>query len=257
MSTFTQLYNEVGNLTPSTGVARDKLFVNQAYHDILSRRRWSFLESQTSIALVAGTRAYALGSTNLFDCDGVFDVELELTAAQARVRLPYCSPQMFSRLFSHVFTNSQPSMWTMQGGAPALSAATVVSGNAQLLQLNYPPSAVAGSGVNLHCRYWRSAAGIEMTADSDVPIIPGQYHNLITTRALAIAMNRYGLYADAAAHMKEFESMFQAADVADGAHRFADFETVEMRTLPQLDNRVGHTPSTYNPAAVPYPVAQS
>lgn len=259
MATFAQIYAEVGNLTPSTGVARDKLFVNQAYHDILSRRRWSFLESTGSITLVAGTRGYVTQGTtpSLTDCDGVFDVSMVMTTAQASVRLAYVTPQMHSRLFSHVFTNTQPSTWTTLGGAAATSSATVVSGGQQQLTLNYPPAAVAGSGVTLTCKFWRSAASIEMSADADVPIIPVQYHNLITTRALAIAMNRYSLFSDAQGHQRDFEEMLQAADIADGANRFSDFEQIEMRTLPQLDNRVGQTPNTYNPGAVPYPQAQS
>lgn len=259
MSTFAQLYSEVGNLTPSTGVARDKLFVNQAYHDILSRRRWSFLEHTGSITLAAGTRGYVTQGTTpaLTDCDGVFDVSMLMTTGQGSQRLAYCTPQMHSRLFSHVFTISQPSTWTTLGGTAATTSGTVVPGGQQQLTLNYPPAAIAGSGISLTCRFWRSAASIEMTADGDLPILPVQYHNLIVTRALSIAMGRYGMFAEAAGHMKEFEEMLNAADIADGASRFADFETVEMRTLPQLDNRVGHTPSTYNPAAVPYPSAQS
>lgn len=259
MATFVQIYSEVGNLTPSTGVTRDKLFVNEAYHDVLARRRWSFLETTGSVSLVAGTRGYVTQGTSpaLVDCDGVFDVAMVLTAAQASVRLAYASPQLFSRLFSHVFTNSQPSLWTTLGGTAAATSGTVVAGGQQQLTLNYPPTAIAGSGVTLSCKYWRSAASIELTADGDIPIFPVQYHNIILTRACAIAMTRYGLYQDAQNHMKDFEEMLQAADIADGASRFSDFETVEYRTLPQLDNRVGHTPNTYNPAAQPYPQAQS
>lgn len=259
MATFVQIYTEVGNLTPSTAVARDKQFVNWAYHDILSRRRWSFLETTGSITLVAGTRGYVTQGTtpSLVDCDGVFDVSMLLTAAQSSVRLAYCTPQMHSRIFSHVFTNSQPSTWTTLGGTAAATSGTVVSGGQQQLTLNYPPAAIAGSGVSLTCKFWRSAASIEMSADADVPIIPVQYHNMIITRAVALAMTRYSMFNEAAGHMKDFEEQLQAADIADGASRFADFETLEMRTLPQLDNRVGQTPNTYNPASIPYPVAQS
>lgn len=259
MATFVQLYSEVGNMTPSTGTTRDKLFVNEAYHDVNARRRWSWLETTGSITLVAGTRGYVLLGTTpaLTDCDGVFDVEMVMTAAQATVRLPYCSPQTFSRLFAHCFTQTQPSLWTILGGTAAANSAAVVSGGQQQLTLNYPPLATAGNGVTLTCRYWRSLATAEMSADADVPIMPAQYHNLIITRAAAIAMTRYGLYGDAQQHERDFQEMLQAADVADSANRFSDFETVEMRTLPQLDNRVGHTPNTYNPGALPYPQAQS
>lgn len=259
MSTFVQLYTEVGNLTPSTGVARDKLFMNMAYHHTISCRRWSFIESTGTIALVAGTRGYVTQGTSpsLTDCDGVYDVQLQLTSAAAGVRLPYASPQMFSSLTAHVFTNSQPVCWTTLGGAAATTSATVVSGGQQSLTLSHPPVATAGAGVNLLCRYWRSAASIEMSADTDVPIFPVQYHDMLVSKACSIAMNRYGMPQDAIGHEKDFQERLAAADLADGANRFADFATIEMRTLPQLDNRVGQTPATYNPSAVPYPYAQS
>lgn len=255
MSTFVQLYSEVGNLTPSTGVTRDKYFVNQAYHFVCSMRRWSFLESVGTVTLVAGTRDYQTSTGTMLDCDGIFDVSLVLTAASATIRLPYCTPQMMSRVFGHCFTQSQPSMWTMQG-SPTLAATpgAVVAGNAPFLRLNYPPVAIAGSGVSLVCKYWRSVATIEMTADADIPILPSQYHNLITSKALALAMNRYSLPDMAATHERDFLEQLQAADIADAANRFADFEQVEFRTLPQLDNRVGIQPV---PTPVPYPQPQS
>lgn len=256
MSTFVQLYSEVGNLTPSTGVTRDKYFVNQAYHWALSQRRWSFLETNGTVTLVAGTRDYALSGATMLDCDGAYDVTMVLTAGAATVRLPYCTPQMHSRLFSHCFTQSQPSLWTSTGSAIAATSGAVVSGNAPFLRLNYPPVAVAGSGVSLIVKYWRSAASIEMTADADVPLFPVQYHNLIASKAIAIAMNRYGLTSDAVGHEKDYQEQVQAADIADAANRFADFEQVEFRTLPQLDNRIGFNPVTSSPN-VPYPQSQS
>lgn len=258
MSTFVQLYSEVGNLTPSTGITRDKYFVNQAYHHALSMRRWSFIESTGVIPLTANQRGYTVQGTTplLVDCDGVFDVAMLLTIAQGSVRIPYFSPQMFSRVFSHVFTITEPSGWTTLGGTPASAAGAVVSGGQQQLTLNYPPKATAGSGMSLSCKYWRSAASIEMAADTDVPIFPVQYHNLIVSKALAIAMNRYGLPQDAASHERDFQEQLQAADIADYANRFTDFEQVEFRTLPQLDNRIGFNPVSGSPQ-VPYPQPQS
>lgn len=256
MSTFVQLYSEVGNLTPSTGVARDKYFTNLGYHFALSSRRWSFIETAGTITLVAGTRDYPLSGATMLDCDGVFDVQLVLTTSGAAVRLPYCTPQMMTRLFSHCFTNTQPSMWSSVGGAIAATSGAVVSGNAPLLRLNYPAVALAGSGQSLAVKYWRSAASIEMTADGDVPIFPAQYHNIIVSKALAIAMNRYGLPDQAQAHERDFLEQLAEADIADAANRFADFEQVEFRTLPQLDNRVNFDPINRSPN-VPYPQAQS
>src|SRR5258706_8521985 len=113
MSAFNVLYGEVGNLTPSTGVARDKLFVNLAYQDICRRRRWSWLQSSTTVALVAGTRTYKLLGTTpvVTDFDSPISVTLELTASGARKKLPRMDPQFFEDLFGHVSTNAEPVAW--------------------------------------------------------------------------------------------------------------------------------------------------
>jgi hypothetical protein len=97
------------------------------------------------------------------------------------------------------------------GGTAAANAAAIVSGGQQQLTLNYPPKATAGSGVSLTCRYWRSAGSAEMAADTDVPIFPIQYHNLIVSKALAIALNRYGLAQDAVAHERDYQEQLQVA----------------------------------------------
>lgn len=255
---FGAITAEIGNFTPNnSSTQRDAMFANIAYHDVLSARRWSYLETTGSITLVAGTRGYVLLGTSpsLTDCDGVFDVTLVLTAAASGIRIPFCSPQMFNTCFSHVFTNSQPSMWSIMGGTAATTPSAVVSGGQQLLTLNYPPSAVAGSGVSLTCRYWRSASSIEMSASTDVPILPANMHDLIVQRGIVRALEAQHLYQDAAAQEARYEEMLQKFDITDGAQRFSDFQQVEFRQMPELDNRVGHTPNTYNPAALPYPQA--
>jgi hypothetical protein len=257
---FGSITAEIGNFTPNNAsTQRDAMLANFAYHDVLSARKWSCLETTGSITLVAGTRGYVLLGTSpaLTDCDGVFDVTLVLTAGASGVRIPYCNPQMFNDCFAHVFTNSQPSMWTVLGGAAATTPAAVISGGQQQLTLNYPPVVVAGSGVSLTCRYWRSASSIEMVASTDVPILPANMHDLVVQRGIVRAMESQHLYADAAQQQSRYEEMLAKFDVSDSAQRFSDFQQIEYRTLPQLDNRVAHTPNTYNTAALPYPQAQS
>ena len=253
MSQFSVLYGQVGNLTASTATSNDKLFTNEAYHDVNAASRWSWLESKMSVTLVAGTKTYTiLGTTPLVtDCDGIYDVELVLTASGAATRLVQCTPQFMSRCFAHCFTNSEPSMWAIIGGTAATTSATVVQGGQQQLVLNYPPTAVAAQGVTLNVYYWRSAASIAMSADTDVPLVPVPYERLIIMRACAIAMERNLMFQEAAGYMRAYDEALARAIQADRANRFSDFEMAEIRAVPQMDPR---TPQL-QPATQPYPVA--
>lgn len=257
MATFATLYAEVGNLTPSTGVSRDKQFVNEAYADIASRRRWSWLESTTTVALVAGTKTYVLLGTSpvVVDFDGPISVTLQLTSNAAGKELHYAPPQLFEQMSAHVFTNSQPMIWTIVGGAAASTPGAVVQGGQQQIALSPPPSAVAGSGVNLIVRYWRSTASIEMNADSDVPLLPAQYHRMITMRACSIAMRRYLMAQDAVSFEQDFQEQLQAAIAADVAMRSGDYQTLAIAPRPVLAPQVPQTAATYDPQTRPYPQA--
>lgn len=250
---LSQLTAEVGNITSSTSTARDGGFVNEAAHDLYTSDRWSWLESKMSVTLVAGTRAYKVAGTTplITDCDGVYDVELVMTTAGAAVRLLYYPPQLFSRAFAHCFTNSQPAGWTILGGTGATTSATVVQGGQQELVLSHPPTAVAAQGVALTVYYWRSAAGIEMTATTDVPLAPTQLHRLIVTRACAIAMERNLMFQEAAGYQRAYQEGLARAMETDKANRFSDFEQVEIRPVPVSDPRAPSSASQQRP----YPVA--
>ena len=257
---YGQIWGQVSNLTPSTSTANDQAWVNWGYHEFLEASQWSFREASTTVALVAGTKAYTVLGTapSLTDFDTMIKVELEMTAGGARIPLPQAAPQNFSRLFSHCFTNSQPVAWTILGGAPASTSGTVVSGGQQQLTLSHPPTAVAGQGVNLFCRYLRAADGIEMTANADVPIAPNRYHRLIVLKSAAYAAEMLAMGEDV---VQGFERQYQAglatAIGQDLAARSSDAEMLEIATLPQLRNEVAQSPATFNPAVRRYPVAQT
>lgn len=255
MSQFSVLYGEVGNLTPSTGVARDKLFTNLAYQYINQRRRWSWLQSSTTFALVAGTRTYKLLGTTpvVTDFDSPISLTLELTASGARRELRRCSPQMFEDLCGHVSTNSEPMVWTIQGDLAATTSAAVIQGGQQSLVVGPPPVATAGHGVNLIFRYWRSGATVAMTADTDLPLIPVQYEDMLIARACAIAMRQYGMMADSQAYQRDFDEMLQAAMDTDQAVYTGDNLEVVYKQAPQTPTQVPVTQATYNPASRPLP----
>lgn len=255
MSQFSVLYAQVGNLTSSQAVSNDKQFTNEAYADIASARRWSWLQASATIALVAGTRAYTiLGTTpSATDFGSPISVTLQLTSAAAGVELGRMDSQTFERFCGHSFTNSQPLFWTIQGGTPASSSTTVVSGGQQQIILAPPPSAVAGSGVNLLVRYWRSLSSISMTADSDVPLMPADQHQLIIQRACAIAMERNLQFDLAAGFQRSYETMLARAIDTDQAMYGGDANTVILRPVPMEPNQVPVTQATYNPASRPLP----
>lgn len=252
---FSTIYSQVGNLTSSLATSSDKFWVNEAYQDINQSRRWSWLQSSTSVPLVAGQRGYTiLGTTPVVtDFDSPISVTLELTASGARKKLPRVDPQLFEDLTGHVFTNSQPMMWTMQGGTAATTAATVVQGGQQQLIISPPPSATAGSGVNLIIRYWRNAASIEMTADTDIPIIPAAYHRMIVFRACSMAMTSNLMSQDAQGFERDYELQLAKAIAADQAMYDGDNDTIVLKAVTQTPSQVPITQAKYDPASRPLP----
>lgn len=255
MSQFSILYAEVGNLTPSTGVARDKLFTNLAYQDVCQRRRWSWLQSSTTIALSTGVRVYKmLGTTPLVtDFDAPISVTLEITASGARRKLPRVDPQLFEDLTGHVSTNAEPMMWTIQGDLAATTSGAVLQGGQQSIVLSPPPVNTAGHGVNIIVRYWRSAATVAMSADADLPLVPVQYERLIITRACAIAMLQYGMAAESAAFERDFQEQLAAAMDMDQSVYNGDNDTVVLKAVTQTPAQVPVTQAQFNPATRPLP----
>jgi hypothetical protein len=255
MSQFSVFYGEVGNLTPSTGVARDKFFVNLAYQDICRRRRWSWLAASSTVALVAGTRTYKLLGTTpvVTDFDSPISVTLELTASGSRRKLPRMDMQAFEDLFGHVSTNAEPVAWTIQGDLAATTSATVLQGGQQSLVLSPPPVATAGHGVNIIIRYWRSPATVTMTADTDLPLVPVQDERMIITRACAIAMLQYGMGAEAAMYEQDFKDQLAAAMDTDQQMYSGDNDTLILQPPVQVPTQVPVTQATYNPSSRPLP----
>lgn len=253
MSAFSTLYAEVGNLTPSTGVARDKLFTNQAYKDVCQARRWSWLAASTTVPLVAGTRTYKLLGTTpvVTDFDAPISVVLEVTASGSRKKLPRMDPQFFDDLLGHCSTNSEPIAWTIQGDLAATTSAAVIQGGQQSLVVGPPPIATAGHGVNLIIRYWRSPATVLMTADADLPIVPVQYEDLIIQRACSRAMLAYRL--DNTQFQRDYEARLASAMDADMAVYTGDNDTLILQPPIQIPAQSPLTQADRNPNTRPLP----
>jgi len=228
---YQALYQEVSASFGTTVESRAKVWVNAAYQEFLNRRKWSFLETTSAaVALVASQQNYVVLGTApvVTDYNGMISVELELTSAGARVPLCEMDPQTFSQRTAHSRVNGCPAFWTILGGLAQSSAANVLSGGNQALALYPIPVSSAGNGVNVFLRYDRSAAGIEMSATTDVPIIPVQYHFSLIHGANAIGYETFGQTELAAQQRQLFMQRMELAAREDESMRMRDSMRVQL-----------------------------
>ena len=254
---FLNLQDEVVANFTSNVRARAKVWLNAAYHEMLAPRRWSFLET-TSVAvpLVASQQGYNLLGTSpvVPDFAGMIAVEMELTVSVARIKLIELDPQILSQVSAHSRQPAIPAFWAVFGGAPAANSAAVVSGGQQQLAVWPLPLATAGNGVNLFIRYARSAASIEMVADSDVPIMPAQHHMALVYGACAIGYDSFNQPDLGQVQRGLFQQRMQAAMHEDDAMRMRDNERLQMVQQPWAYPIVGGPhQQPMGPVTDPYP----
>lgn len=257
---YQAIYQEVAASFGTTVTARAKVWVNAAYQEFLVRRKWSFLETTSAaVALVASQQNYVLLGTSpvVPDFNGMISVELEQSAGGSRVPLREFAPQDFVTCTSHSRVNGTPAFWAIVGGAPQAASANVLAGGAQSLALWPIPIATATNGVNVFLRYDRSAAGIEMTADSDVPILPVQYHFALVHGANAIGYETFGQEQQASQQRQLFMQRIEMAAMEDDSMRGRDSQRVQIVQQPWLMPQVGR-PRPGDPADHdPYPMAHT
>lgn len=213
---FQQCYQELANLFDTNAVERVKLWVNHAQHDIMSRRGWSWAEARPSpIALVAAQEAYSVGGagTNVVtDFGGIIDVTLELSSGGVRIPLIGCSAATFDTYSGPSRVNGTPRFYTVAGGAPDTPASAVRAGGRQELLLWPVPTATAGQGTHILTRYYRSVASVEMTANTDFPILPAEDHYALILGGIVFgyAANGEQSTADAQAARADYEARITA-----------------------------------------------
>lgn len=254
---YLAIYNEVSANFSTTVTSRAKVWVNWAYHEFLDRRRWSFLEtSSAAVALVASQQGYVLTGTSpvITDFAGMISVTLEMTASGSRHKMWEADAQTFEAMTAHSRVIGVPALFTVQGGTAASTSSAVVSGGQTALQLWPIPVATAGNGVNLFLRYDRSAAGIELSADSDVPIIPVSFHSALILGATAYGMAAYNQPQEAAQWKQMFLSRIEEAARADSSTRNRDSQRIAQVQQPFLYPIVGQSQATFDPSADPLPV---
>lgn len=259
---YLALQDEVCANFTSTVRPRAKVWLNAAYHEFLARRRWSFLETTSAaVLLVAGQTGYTvLGTTPVVpDFAGMIALEMELTSGLARVDLREADPQVFSVLTSFSRQNAIPAIWAIQGGAPAANSAAVVSGGQQQVCIWPFPLATAGNGVNLFFRYDRSAASIEMSADTDVPIMTAQHHMALVYGACALGYNSFNQPDLGNVQRQLFMQRLEMAAREDDSMRARDIQRLQFVQQPwqyPIIGGQGQSGAPKPPPDDPWPMAR-
>lgn len=238
---FSDIYGEVQTNFPSSYTARVKRWANWAQHDILSRYDWSFRESSATFTTIIGQDAYTIiGATPVIpDFAGQISWDVNISAnATAYVPLAEMPQTIFDRL-NIVTANGTPAIYTLRGGAAQTTSGAVRAGGAQTIEFFPTPD----DTYTIRANYYRAADSVEMTADSDVPLVPVRLQPAIVMLATAIGF--------------ELENQ---ADAAVPLRRAAEQIIAEAISQQQRMRRGGGTPSldaAPTPAYPPQPAPQA
>jgi hypothetical protein len=168
--TFVQLQDRVLNYGyGEVDRTRVKSWINQAYDDVISRRRWSWLEATETVTTVANQQTLTLS--------GITDPPLywgRLRPNAVGVREPvYLDPMRYTdgvtRRATGATDKGQPSVYTFFGDT-----------------ITFWPIPDAAYGYTLY--YWKGTT--ELVNDADVPLVPAQWRHVLVMGALRYAAER-------------------------------------------------------------------
>lgn len=243
-TTFLQIQNEITAIGPFDTAAqttRVPLWANQAVQWFLSKRRWSILEAAVTFASVSGQADYVLAGTAPVVTD--FGQMIDLQHNQANggttfVKLQYLDQQTFHRITAVAgATVGIPIFYTIQGGAPQTTSATILGGGNQRATV-WPIQGYIGS---FHASYFRSVASCQMTATTDVSIIPEEWLPAVIMRAAGYGLLTKGQVLQGQELMTLADQLAQQAIESDTVARRGD-------PAPEDQSTVG-TAQPANPAA--------
>lgn len=248
---FSTLYGQV-NLNFDTTTASSgntKIWTNWGQHWFLFGRKWSFLETVVTVASVNAQADYVLAGTSpiVTDYDGLISIRHNgANGGTSFDKLRFKQQQDFDDEFAFAAANTGiPVYYTVRGGAPQTTSATVLSSGNQALSI-WPAPGFIGS---LKIGYTRSVASCEMTADTDVSIIPLQYQQAIVHKATAIGLALKGQMIPSNVHEQLANEILSRAITADEPLRTIDKSVSER---PQIANHLPPNPALANPAMSPY-----
>lgn len=218
-------------------------------------REWSFREiTVASIALSAGVAKYTIAGTTpvIPDFDGMISVGLEMNTGGEVHPLAELRQDDFDRYFGHVKVNSTPAVYCIRGGAAAGSAAAVVAGGQQQLQLSPPPVNTADNGQALQLSYFRSIASIEPSANTDIPLIPVQFHYALIVGGHSYMAAMIGSTQKAAIYRQLFRERMTEAAASDMGSRLRDRILLVPQAGASIYPITGQSQPLFDPATRPY-----
>jgi hypothetical protein len=254
MTTFVQLQTEVQATGPFDTTAassgRIKLWLNQAQHWFLSKRRWSFLETAVTVASVSGQADYVLAGTApvVTDFGQMIDVQHnQANGGTTFVKLMFLPQQEFDNMLAVAgATPGIPIFYTIRGGAPQTTSATILAGGNQRLSV-WPVMNYIGS---LKIAYFRSVGATQLTADTDISIIPEEWQPALIFRAAGMGLISKGAVLQGQSLLSSAEEIAAQAVAADSVARRGDFAPEDQPVLPPT---IPPNPSAgANPANSPY-----
>ncbi len=256
MTTFVQLQTEVQATGPfdttTASAGRIKLWLNQAQHWFLSKRRWSFLESAVTVASVSGQADYVLLGTSpiVTDFGQLVDVQHnQANAGTTFLKLNFLDQQTFDEMLGAAGpTAGIPIFYTIRGGAPQTTSATILAGGNQRLSL-WPVPNYIGS---LKIAYFRSVGSTQMTADTDISIVPEEWQPALIWRAAGMGLITKGAVLQGQSVMQQAEELVAQAVAADSVARRGDEPPEDQPVMPPT---IPANPNAgANPANSPYGV---
>ena len=150
--------------TTNPNLVRAKQIINDSYREITTERDWWFLFNQLTVSTVVGqTTAYALDDT----CKEIRYMAIP-TNQQRLVYLPW-----------EKWVNDFPGRYTNQGNARPWAYVPGQEAANNALQVYFFPAADAIYSVE----YGFMRRVLDLSADTDVPIIPPEFQDCILLRA--------------------------------------------------------------------------
>lgn len=243
--TFLTLYSEVANNFDTQTTTRVKAWVNDAVSEIISRRRWSWLETLATVASISGTADYVLVGTApvVTDFDTMISVRHNQAAAGTTfVKLQYLNQQAFDDLVAPAgATPGIPIYYTIRGGAAQSTSGAILAGGNQTLSVWPVPNYIGSFKI----AYFRSVGSVEMAADSDIPLPPVQFRNAIELLALAIGKGKTDQLIASNVAMSNAEAAIGSLLRADTVNRTGDPSEDDTPTV------AGRMPANPNAGADP------
>ena len=189
---FQDLYEYVQSMDYGAQDLTDiKLWINQAYRDVAGRYRWKWQEDLTDIATVASTRTVAFPTVQ-----EIYRLQPQAAGVQEPVYLHPHEWAEDSPWRTYTTSEGQPRYYTYYEGT---------------LVFDPIPDAVSTY------QAWRRVRTTVLTGDSDEPLIPPDYRDVLAFGALAQAATRdrnlqmvsyyQDQYEGRIRKLKEFEAM--------------------------------------------------